>query len=72
MQVFMFVCFPGWKKQTCRIEGGGREMGLLNKHPWKQFQQSGVKTGWDLEPFAAMLQLHLDRPVLELQDTKKL
>ena len=39
MQVF-FVCFPGWKKETCRIERGGREIGLLNKHPWKQSEKA--------------------------------
>ena len=33
----------------------------------------GHEMGWDLEPFAARLQcLHLDTPLLEQQDTKKL
>ena len=32
-----------------------------------------VETGWDLGPFAVMLQcLHLDKPLLQQQNTKKL
>ena len=33
----------------------------------------GLETGWDLGPFAAVLQCwHLDTPLLKLQNTKKL
>ena len=32
-----------------------------------------MRQAWDLRPFAAVLQsLHLDTPLLELQNTKKL
>ena len=40
---------------------------------WDQEIKRGVKQSWDLGSFAAVLQcLHLDKPLLEQQNTNKL